>query len=143
MIYGFVFSRQSDFVLCIENDIPITAEMESARNRKFYNIFGKKLFYEKCSFNDSWMFVLSSLLSKKNISDISPIFSDLGRSKRGVFELGQKSKSKKFKEENAFFINSLTHRRQYNSKCQRCVSDCKQSFRAKIVVCPIYKKSEG
>lgn len=29
-------------------------------------------------------------------------------------------------------------RRQHNELCRRCQCDCKQSFRAEIVICPVY-----
>lgn len=55
-----------------------------------------------------------------------------------------RSKSEKWKQENAFFINSKTGKIQYNKKCLGCVNECKQSFRAKIVECKIYKpKTKG
>lgn len=46
--------------------------------------------------------------------------------------------TKKFKEENAFFINEKG-KVQYNEKCQRCIHDCKQSYRAVVVYCPKHK----
>lgn len=52
--------------------------------------------------------------------------------------MGQKVKSKKFKNENEFFINSKTHKIQYNKKCLKCACNCKQSFKTCIVVCPYY-----
>lgn len=52
--------------------------------------------------------------------------------------MGQKVKSKKFKNENEFFINSKTHKIQYNNKCLKCACNCKQSFKTCIVVCPYY-----
>lgn len=45
---------------------------------------------------------------------------------------------KKEKEEWEFFIGE-TGRRQYNDYCRGCVRDCKQSFRAGIVYCPMYQ----
>ncbi|MEA4920895.1 MAG: hypothetical protein VB078_08250 [Clostridiaceae bacterium] len=49
--------------------------------------------------------------------------------------------SKKLKQEMAVFINPKTGKRQYNSLCQSCVHDCKQSYRASVVVCPRFCKS--
>ncbi|MCL2035478.1 MAG: hypothetical protein FWG94_12245 [Oscillospiraceae bacterium] len=51
--------------------------------------------------------------------------------------------SKKLKEEYTFFINPLTHKRQYNKLCRRCVHDCKQSYRAKVLVCRKFSASSG
>ena len=49
------------------------------------------------------------------------------------------SKSKKL--EWSFFLNERG-RKAYNTLCRRCVHDCKQSFRAVVVICPHYQ-SEG
>ena len=43
------------------------------------------------------------------------------------------SKSKKL--EWSFFLNDRG-RKAYNTLCRRCVHDCKQSFRAVVVICP-------
>lgn len=45
--------------------------------------------------------------------------------------------SKKKKEEWAFFLNDRG-RITCNALCRRCVHDCKQSFRAMVIVCPHY-----
>ena len=45
------------------------------------------------------------------------------------------SKSKKL--EWSFFLNDRG-RKAYNTLCRRCVHDCKQSFRAVVVICPHY-----
>ena len=45
--------------------------------------------------------------------------------------------SKRARLEWSFFIG-MNGRRQYNELCRRCVRDCKQSFRAVIVICPVY-----
>jgi hypothetical protein len=45
------------------------------------------------------------------------------------------SRSKKWRLEWAFFLGE-NGGRQYNKVCQGCVHDCKQSFRAELVVCP-------
>lgn len=45
--------------------------------------------------------------------------------------------SKKKKEEWAFFLNDRV-RITYNTFCRRCVHNCKQSFRAAVIVCPHY-----
>jgi len=51
--------------------------------------------------------------------------------------------TKKFKREMAFFIHPKTGFVTYNEKCLTCTqSDCKQSFRAEVVVCPHYEKKE-
>ena len=47
------------------------------------------------------------------------------------------SRSKKWKLEWAFFLGE-NGRRQYHPFCQRCVHDCKQSFRVKLIACPNY-----
>ena len=46
------------------------------------------------------------------------------------------SKSKKL--EWSFFLNDRG-RKAYNTLCRRCVHDCKQSFRAVVVICPHYQ----
>ena len=48
--------------------------------------------------------------------------------------------SKKRKEEWAFFLNDR-RRIAYNALCRRCVHNCKQSFRAMVIVCPHYHLS--
>ena len=45
------------------------------------------------------------------------------------------SKSKKL--DWSFFLNDRG-RKAYNTLCRRCVHDCKQSFRAVVVICPHY-----
>lgn len=52
------------------------------------------------------------------------------------------SKSKAWKTEWAFFLGE-NGRRQYNPICKRCVHDCKQSFRAALIVCPRYISREA
>ena len=47
--------------------------------------------------------------------------------------------SKKLKQEWAYFINPKTGRRTYNDLCRKCRNDCKQSFRAIVVCCPLYR----
>ena len=46
--------------------------------------------------------------------------------------------SKKRKEEWAFFLNDRS-RIAYNALCCKCVYNCKQSFRAAVIVCPHYR----
>ena len=46
--------------------------------------------------------------------------------------------SKKLKREWDFFISPKTGRRTYNDLCRKCRNDCKQSFRAIVVCCPMY-----
>ena len=48
------------------------------------------------------------------------------------------SKGKAWKIEWAFFLGK-NGRRQYNRVCKRCVHDCKQSFRVKLIACPKYE----
>ena len=50
------------------------------------------------------------------------------------------AKSKKWHEENAFFINDKG-RIQYNDICKGCKKDCKQSFRATLMQCPLYERN--
>lgn len=38
-----------------------------------------------------------------------------------------------------FYINRLG-KIKYNKKCEKCVHNCKQSYKAQIVKCPKYKK---
>jgi hypothetical protein len=45
--------------------------------------------------------------------------------------------SKRAKQEWSFFIGE-NGRRQYNLQCRQCQRECKQSFRAEIVCCPVY-----
>lgn len=53
------------------------------------------------------------------------------------------AKSKKWKTENSFFINSKTNKIQFNKKCKKCMHECKQSYRAEIVACKDYTKKVG
>jgi len=47
--------------------------------------------------------------------------------------------NKKFKQEHAFFLrNGERTRFCVNEQCKACVYDCKQSFRADVLACPIY-----
>ncbi len=50
------------------------------------------------------------------------------------------AKGKKWHEENALFLSKKTGKLTYNSKCNRCVNDCKQSYMAILVCCPFYCK---
>lgn len=45
--------------------------------------------------------------------------------------------SKKQKKELDFFLNDRG-RRSYNDLCRKCQHECRQSFRAVIIVCPHY-----
>ena len=47
------------------------------------------------------------------------------------------SRSQKWRLEWSFFLDG-SGRRKYNEVCQGCAHNCKQSFRAKLVVCPRY-----
>lgn len=49
---------------------------------------------------------------------------------------------KKLKREWDFFISPKTGRRTYNDLCRKCRNDCKQSFRAIVVCCPMYCSKE-
>lgn len=51
--------------------------------------------------------------------------------------------SKKYKQEWAFFISQKTGHVKYNNKCKRCIHECKQSYKTKIIVCPNYEKKEA
>ena len=55
---------------------------------------------------------------------------------KGVFAMARLSK--KLKQEWDFFISPKTGRRTYNDLCRKCRNDCKQSFRAIVVCCPMY-----
>jgi len=48
------------------------------------------------------------------------------------------SRSKKWKKEWSFFL-AENGRRDYNRICKRCLKDCKQSYRCKIIACPTYE----
>ena len=54
---------------------------------------------------------------------------------KGVFSMARLSK--KLKQEWYFFISPKTGRRTYNDLCRKCRNDCKQSFRAIVVGCPL------
>ena len=60
----------------------------------------------------------------------------LSKCVKGVFTMARLSK--KLKQEWALFINPKTGRRTYNDLCRKCRKDCKQSFRAIVVSCPLY-----
>lgn len=49
------------------------------------------------------------------------------------------SRSQKWKDEWAFFLGD-TDRRRYADLCRRCIHDCKQSFRAEVIVHTPLKK---
>lgn len=51
--------------------------------------------------------------------------------------------SKKLKQEWAYFISPKTGRRTYNDLCRKCRNDCKQSFRAIVVICPLYRSKRS
>lgn len=44
--------------------------------------------------------------------------------------------SKKRKQEWSFFLNDC-NRITYNALCRKCVHECKQSFRAIVIECPL------
>lgn len=47
--------------------------------------------------------------------------------------------SKKFKQENSFFLKGKNRQRiEYNEKCKNCQCECKQSYKAKTIFCPYY-----
>lgn len=50
------------------------------------------------------------------------------------------SKSKKL--EWSFFLNDRG-RKAHNTLCRRCIHDCKQSFRAVVVICPHYRSKRA
>lgn len=50
--------------------------------------------------------------------------------------------TKKFKQEMAFFLHPRSGYVTYNKKCNGCIHDCKQSFRAKVIFCNQYQKKE-
>lgn len=48
--------------------------------------------------------------------------------------------TKKYSKEWTFFIRQGKRSRVvYNSKCKKCIHECKQSYKVKIVACPIYQ----
>lgn len=51
--------------------------------------------------------------------------------------------SKKLKQEWYFFISPKTGRRTYNDLCRKCRNDCKQSFRAIVVSCSLYRSKRS
>lgn len=53
-----------------------------------------------------------------------------------------KKYSKKYKIENAFYIDDRTCRVKYNKKCMSCSNTCKQSFRSTILNCNYIKKDK-
>lgn len=55
-------------------------------------------------------------------------------------DMPRMSKSKKL--EWSFFLNDRG-RKAYNTLCRRCVHDCKQSFRAVVVICPHYRSKRA
>ena len=60
---------------------------------------------------------------------------------KGVFSMARLSK--KLKQEWDFFISPKTGRRTYNDLCRKCRNDCKQSFRAIVVSCPLYRSKRS
>ena len=50
--------------------------------------------------------------------------------------------SKSQKLEWSFFLNDRG-RKAYNTLCRHCVHDCKQSFRAVVVICPHYQSKRS
>lgn len=60
---------------------------------------------------------------------------------KGVFSMARLSK--KLKQEWYFFISPKTGRRTYNDLCRKCRNDCKQSFRAIVVSCPLYRSKRS
>ena len=48
--------------------------------------------------------------------------------------------SKKYKQEWQFFLDDR-NRMKYNELCKKCERECKQSFRAIIVDCPVERKN--
>jgi len=50
--------------------------------------------------------------------------------------------SEKYKKQWFFFINPKTKKIQFNKKCKICTQECKQSYRVKIICCPLYEKDK-
>lgn len=51
-----------------------------------------------------------------------------------------KKQSHQDRGEMAFFINPETKRIEYNKLCAKCANKCKQSFRAELTQCQLYRK---
>ena len=51
-----------------------------------------------------------------------------------------KNTSHKDRGEMTFFINPNTRKIEYNKLCAKCSNECKQSFRAEVVQCQLYRK---
>jgi hypothetical protein len=49
---------------------------------------------------------------------------------------------KKKKLEMAIFINPSTGKIQYHKICQKCIHECKQSYRMQIIDCWKYKSAK-
>ena len=53
-----------------------------------------------------------------------------------------KNTSHEARREMACFINPETKKVEYNKLCAKCANKCKQSFRAEIVQCQLYRKAK-
>lgn len=51
-----------------------------------------------------------------------------------------KKYSKKWFEENSFFVDEKTGRKKFNELCKKCQLDCKQSFKVEILNCNKFVK---
>jgi hypothetical protein len=47
--------------------------------------------------------------------------------------------TEEFKKERTFFIKLSTGYITFNMKCKKCKRNCKQSYKAVLIACPIYK----
>lgn len=51
--------------------------------------------------------------------------------------------SKREKQEWSVFLNPQTHRKNYNALCKKCMKGCKQSHRAKVIMCRRFVPKRG
>ena len=57
--------------------------------------------------------------------------------------MGNKSKPRKWVNENKFFINPKSNKIKTCEKCKNCTQPCKQSFRVIVLYCPIFKRKDN
>lgn len=80
--------------------------------------------YEGCTFVIKVLFIQTKRRKNKKEGDIIPRI------------------PKKDKELWQYFLDE-NGRIKYNATCRRCVNDCKQSYRATIIQCTLYKSKRS
>ena len=124
----FVFSKK--FFKLPQESFPISNKWKdfkfSFQNTPIFSLPGSNKWGDKFSQRNIWK------IGQFGCAFLHP----LSKLVKGVCSMARLSK--KLKQEWDLFISPKTGRRTYNDLCRKCRNDCKQSFRAIVVCCPMY-----